>query len=130
MVFGIVFLTYQLRKDFQMWKESMVALRRIAEPRGKETHRGAELVRQLRGLPDVLDELRKIVEKGGAQAHATASLAKELLDNPEWLDGEKGGLRDEAESELDRLTRMIALTLDELLAMVKFFPDVKHWDKA
>ena len=108
----------------------MVALRRIAEPRGKQTHRGAKLVAQLRALPDVLAELRKIVEKGGAEAHSTASLAKELLDNPEWMDSEHGKLRDEAEAELDRLTRMIALTLDELLAMIKFFPDIKHWDKA
>jgi hypothetical protein len=113
-----------------MWKESMVELRGLVEPNGKRAHRAAEIVQQVRTLPEVLSELKNIVQASGKEAHRVAELVSSLLDLPEWIDGEHGGLRDEAERELDRLCRMIALTIDELLAMVKHFPDPVHWDKA
>ena len=113
-----------------MWKDSLVELRGIVEPGGKRAKRAAEIVQQVRSLPDILVELKNIVQASGKEAHRVASLVEALLELPEWIDGEHAGLRDAAEQELDRLCRMIALTVDELLAMISFFPQPEKWDKA
>lgn len=113
-----------------MANSHLAEMRGIVEPRGKSARRAAEIVATIKSLPQLLSELKNITDASGESAHRAAELVGHLINLPEWIDEQHGGLRDAAERELDRLCRMIALTLNEMLLMIKWFPEQRHWHKA
>jgi hypothetical protein len=113
-----------------MINKSVADLRSICEPGGKSARRAAEIVATIKSFPEILSELKNIADASGESAHRAAELVSHLINLPEWIDEQHGGLRDSAERELDRLCRMIALTADEMVAMIKFFPEARHWHRA
>lgn len=79
---------------------------------------------------DLMAELENLSESNGRNAHRVATICRQLLGDPKWLDGEWKGNRDEAESALSKFSNRMALSLDSLLVMLDFFPNVEDWDGA
>lgn len=79
---------------------------------------------------ELMGELQSLTEANGRNAHRVATIIRSLLNDRKWIDVEWKGNRDEAEHELSKFSKRMALSIDSLLTMLEFFPKVEDWDGA
>jgi hypothetical protein len=79
---------------------------------------------------ELMDELEGLTEATGLNAHRVATICRQFLKDRKWLDDVWHGKLDDAEAELSKFSKRMALSLDSLLTMLDFFPNASDWDGA